>query len=69
MQDLPDTLLSDAKDPSQRRYRLTFLVTSTDFSIARTLGGSAIGDRRMRENQAAIRDNCRKRHGEQNLRE
>ena len=54
IQDLPDALLSDAEDLSQCRYRLTFLVTSADFRIACTFRGSAIGNRRLRENQAAI---------------
>jgi hypothetical protein len=49
IQDLPNTLLGDAKNLSQRRYSLTFLMTGTDFSIAFALGGSAIGDGELRE--------------------
>jgi hypothetical protein len=43
MDDLPDTLLGDIKYLSQRRDRLTFLVSCADFSIAFTFGGSTIG--------------------------
>jgi hypothetical protein len=38
IQDLPDALLGDAKGLSQCGYRLTFLVTGADFSIARAFG-------------------------------
>ena len=67
IQDLPDALLSDAKHFGQRRYRHTLLVTSTDFSVTGTFGKGAIGDGRLRENQAAIRNGNRERHREQNL--
>ena len=49
IQNLPDALFGDAKDLSQRRYRLAFLVSCADFSIAFAFGGSAIGDRGLRE--------------------
>jgi hypothetical protein len=49
IQNLPDALFGDAKYLSQRRDRLTFLVTGTDLNIARAFGGSAIGDRKLRE--------------------
>lgn len=48
IQNLPDALLSDAKDLGQRCYRLTLLVWCADFSIAFALGKSAIGDRKLR---------------------
>jgi hypothetical protein len=67
IQNLPDALLRDAKNLSQRCYRLTVLMTSTNFSIAFALGGRTIGDRRLRENHAAVRDSHRERHGEQHL--
>jgi hypothetical protein len=67
IQDLPDALLGDAKDLSQRRYRLAFFVASADFSIAFAFGECAIGDRRLRKNHAAVRDRHRERHGEKNL--
>jgi hypothetical protein len=67
IEDLPNPLLGDTKNLSQRRYRLTFQVTGTDFSVARALGRRAIGDRGLRENQAAIRDSHREGNGEQHL--
>ena len=67
MNDLPDALLGDAKGVSQSGYRLTVLVTRTDFSIAFTLGRRAIGNRVLRENHAAIRDGNRECHGEKHL--
>jgi hypothetical protein len=67
IQDLPDVLLGNAKHLSQCGYRLAFLVTGTDFSITFTFGDSAIGDRGLRENQAAIRDSRCEAHNEQHL--
>ena len=49
VQNLPDTLLGDAKYLNQRPYRLTFLVAGADFSIAFAFGGSTIGYGRLRE--------------------
>jgi hypothetical protein len=43
IQNLPDALFSDAKDLSQRRYRLTLSVSCADFSITFALGESTIG--------------------------
>jgi hypothetical protein len=44
IEDLPDTLLGNAKHPSQCRYRLTLLVSCADFRIPFAFGGSAIGN-------------------------
>jgi hypothetical protein len=49
IQNLPDTLFSDAKNFSQRGYRLTVLVSCADFSITFAFGESTIGDGRLRE--------------------
>ena len=67
VQNLPDTLLGDAKDLSQRRYRLTFLVSCANLSIAFALRESAIGDGKSGEFEAAIRDGHRECHREQHL--
>jgi hypothetical protein len=66
-QNLPDTLLGDAKHLSQCRYRLAFFVSCADFSIPRAFEGGAIGDRELGEFEAAIRDSHRERYGEQHL--
>jgi hypothetical protein len=49
VQNLPDTLLGDAKYLSQRRYRLASFVASMDFSITFAFGRSTIGDGELRE--------------------
>jgi hypothetical protein len=67
IQNLPDALLGDTKDLSQRRCGLTLLVSCANFSIAFAFGGCAVVDRELREFQAAIRDSHRERHGEQHL--
>jgi hypothetical protein len=69
IRNLPDTLLGNAKNLSQRRYRLASFVAGTNFSIARTFGESAIGNGELRAFQAAIWDSHRERHRENNLRE
>lgn len=67
VQDLPDALLSNVKRLGQRRYRLTSLVTGTDFSVTSIFGKGTIGDGRLRENQAAIRNSHCEGYGEQHL--
>jgi hypothetical protein len=67
IQNLPDALFGDSKNLSQCRYRLAFLVSCADFSIAFALGESAIGNGGLREGYATIRDSHRERHGEKHL--
>ena len=54
VQNLPDALLGDTKDLSQRRYRLAVLMASADFSIARTFVNGAIGNGRLRQKSVVI---------------
>ena len=49
IENLPDALFSNAKNLSQRRYRLAVFVASTNFSIAFAFGGSAIRDGELRD--------------------
>jgi hypothetical protein len=49
IQNLPDALLGDAKNLSQRRYRLAVLVAGAYFGITFAFGERTIGDGRLRE--------------------
>jgi hypothetical protein len=64
IQDLPDALLGNAKHFGQCRYRLTVLVSRADFSVACTFVDRTIGDGRLRQKSAAIRDRHCERHRE-----
>jgi Na+/H+ antiporter NhaD/arsenite permease-like protein len=57
IQDLPDALLGNAKHLSQCRYRLTFFVSCTDFSITCVLLRRDFRDRIGRQNNSEVQLN------------